>query len=40
MHFPQFFPLFIAAKMAGAVNMVNYDPQPGVPTEFQAFLEA
>ncbi|KAK7997370.1 hypothetical protein PG989_005410 [Apiospora arundinis] len=40
MQFHRFLPAIVAAQMAAAINMVNYDPQPGVPTEFRAFLEA
>lgn len=40
MQFQQFFSIILAAEMAAAVNMVNYDPQPDVPAEFRDFLEA
>ncbi|KAK7927365.1 hypothetical protein PG985_004363 [Apiospora marii] len=40
MQFQQFFSVVLAAKMAAAVNMVNYDPQPDVPAGFRNFLEA
>ncbi|KAK8127808.1 hypothetical protein PG984_008916 [Apiospora sp. TS-2023a] len=40
MQFQQCFSIILAAKLAAAVNMVNYDPQPSVPAEFRDFLEA
>ncbi|KAK8051778.1 hypothetical protein PG993_003163 [Apiospora rasikravindrae] len=40
MQFRQFLSLCLAAELAGAVNVVNYDPEPDVPAEFRDFLEA
>lgn len=40
MQLQQFFSFILAAKMAAAVNMVDYDPQPNVPAKFREFLEA
>lgn len=40
MQLRQLFALLVTAEMASAVDMTNYDPQPGVPGEFRAFLEA
>lgn len=40
MQLQQLIAFLVTAEMASAVDMTNYDPQPGVPGEFRAFLEA
>lgn len=40
MQLRRFLSVLVTAEMASAVSMTYYNPRPGVPPEFRAFLEA